>query len=101
MPVQFRSQSITVPSGTGRRSIQGTATFPAAVLRAGAAVNGFKFDFLAEDEDRHINEVEADTDVVSVSGNTVTFRVECQYADKNFDDPYQGYVTALIIAETA
>jgi hypothetical protein len=43
--------------------------------------------------------IEADTDVVSISGNTVTFRVECQYADQNFDDPYSGFVTALVIAD--
>jgi hypothetical protein len=99
MPVQFRTASITVPSGTGRRSIEGTATFPATVVRAGAALNGFQFDYLSDDH--HLNIIEADTDVVSISGNTVRFRVECQYADKNFDDSYQGFVTALIIAETA
>ena len=43
--------------------------------------------------------IEADTDIVSISGNKVTFRVECNYADKNFDDSYKGYVTALVIAE--
>ena len=43
--------------------------------------------------------IEADTDIVSINGTEVTLRVECNYADKNFDDPYQGYVTALVIAQ--
>jgi hypothetical protein len=98
MPVQFQTQSVTVPSGTGRRTIQGTATFPSAVLRAGVALNGFALDYV--NSDHHINIVEADTDIVAVAGTTVTFQVECHYADQNFDDAYQGYVTALVIAET-
>ncbi len=34
-----------------------------------------------------------------ISGNTVTFRFQCNYADRNLDDPYQGYATVLVIAE--
>ena len=94
---EFRTVSINVPSGTGRRSIQGTATFGSKVLRATVALNGFKLDYV--NSDHHINIVEADTDIVSISGNIVTFRIQCNYADKNFDDPYQGYVTATVIAE--
>ncbi|MEV6277020.1 hypothetical protein [Nocardia sp. NPDC051832] len=99
MAVQFATSSITVPSGTGRRTLQGSVTFNATVLRAGVALNGFKLDF--DSDDHHINVVEADTDIVAISGNTVRFQVECHYADKNFDDKYQGYVSTLVIAETA
>ncbi|MCZ6814860.1 MAG: hypothetical protein O7F14_12495 [Alphaproteobacteria bacterium] len=94
---EFRTVSINIPPGTGRRSIEGNATFSATVRRASVALNGFKLDYVSSDH--HINIAEADTDIVSISGNTVTFRVQCNYADKNFDDPYQGYVTALVIAE--
>ena len=99
MPVHFATPSLTIPSGTGRRHIEGTASFPATVLRAGVALNGFKLDYVSDDH--HINIAEADTDIVSVSGTTVTFAVECDFNDKNFDDKYTGYVTALVIAETA
>ena len=99
MPVQFRNQSVTIPIGTGRRSIQSSVSFPATVLRAGVALNGFALDY--DSADHHINIVEADTDIVSVSGGTVTFQVECDYRDQNGDDKYSGYVTALVIAETA
>ena len=54
---------------------------------AGIALNGYRFDFL--DSDHHINVVEADTDLVSTTNRTVNFNVQCDYADKNFDDRYQ------------
>ena len=93
----FRTVPIQIPEGTGRRSIEGSATFRAPVRRASVALNGFKFDYV--NSDHHINVVEADTDIVSISDNKVTFRVKCNYADKNFDDPYSGYVTVQVIAE--
>ncbi len=97
MAIEFRTSSVAIPSGTGRRSINGSATFGSSVRRANVALNGFKLDYA--NSDHHINVVEADTDIVSVSGNTVNFRVECSYADKNFDDAYSGYITALVVAE--
>jgi hypothetical protein len=97
MPVAFQTSSITIPSGTGRRTIPGSATFDSRVIRAGVALKGFNLDYISDDH--HSNVVEADTDIVSISGNTVTFQVECNYADKNFDDPFQGYVNVLVIAE--
>ena len=97
MAIEFRTSSVAIPNGTGRRSIAGSAAFSSPVVRASVAMNGFKLDYASSDH--HINIVEADTDIVSISGNTVNFRVECSYADKNFDDAYSGYVTALVIAE--
>lgn len=93
----FRTISLGVPAGTGRRSIEGSVVFGSRVFQAGVMMNGFKFDYV--NSDHHINTLEADSDIVSISGNTVTIRVECNYADKNFDDPYYGYVTATVIAE--
>ena len=95
--LDFRTISLSVPAGTGRRRIQGSVQFRSRVLHAGVALNGFKFDYV--NSDHHINVLEADTDVVSVAGNTVTIRAECNYADKSFDDSYFGYVTATVIAE--
>ena len=79
MAVEFRTSSVSIPNGKGRRSIEGNATFSAPVKRASVAMNGFKLDYASKDH--HINVVEADTDVASISGNTVTFRVECSYAE--------------------
>ena len=100
MPVSFRNPSITIPSGTGRRAIPGSATFGSRVIGAGVGLNGFMLDFDV-DGDRHINVLEVDVDFVSIIGNTVNFVVECQYADVNFDDPYKGYVTVFVVAEVA
>ena len=97
MAVDFRTSSLGIPTGTGRRSIEGTVTFGSPVRDASVALNGFKLDYAVSDH--HINILEADTDIVSISGNKVTFRIECNYADKNFDDAYQGYITALVIAD--
>lgn len=97
MSVDFRTVSVTIPKGTGSRSIDGKAKFNSKVLRAGVALNGFKLDYSSKDH--HVNIVEADTDFVSIKEDTVNFRVECFLADKNLDDPYSGYVTALVTAE--
>ena len=71
MPVDFRTVSITIPQGTGRRSIEGAAVFSSRVLRAGVALNGFNLDFVAPD--RPFNVIEADTDLLSIEQNTSTF----------------------------
>jgi hypothetical protein len=97
MPVEFREHSITVPSGTGRRRIRDFVTFGSNVIRVGIALNGFQLDYV--NSDHHINVVEVDTDIVAINGNAVTLQVECDYADKNLDDAYRGYVTVLVIAE--
>ncbi|MDJ0661813.1 MAG: hypothetical protein QNJ42_20365 [Crocosphaera sp.] len=97
MAIDFRTVSITIPQGTGRRSIDGAAVFNSTVLNAGVALNGFALDFTAPD--RPFNVMEADVDIVAITQNTVTFRVECQLADRNFDDPYSGYVTAMVTAD--
>jgi hypothetical protein len=102
MPVQFRTPSINIPSGTGRRTITAEQRFVGSqVLGAGVALNGFKLDYDVADGDHHLNLMEADTDVISFSGDKVNYRVEFELADKNFDDPYSGYITVLVIAEVA
>ena len=56
-----------------------------------------KLDFSSKDH--HINIVEVKTSLTSFDGKRVNFRVECEYADKNFDDPYKGEVDVLIMAD--
>jgi hypothetical protein len=102
--VEFRRQTITIPSGTGRRTFTSTANFGSNVLRAGVALNGFDLDFSPSGTtgqvDRHINVLEVVTNLGATgAANTITFSVTCQYADVNFDDPYQGYISVLAIAE--
>jgi hypothetical protein len=97
MALDFRRKRVTIPSGTGRRNINDFVTFGSPVRRAEVAVNGFQVDYV--NADHHINVVEIDTDITNIGGPTVNFRVEADYADKNFDDPYRGYVEVLVIAD--
>jgi hypothetical protein len=99
MPTDFRTVSLNIPTGTGRRTINSSVTFNSNVVRAAVVLNGFKLDYA--NEDHHINLLEADTDINTIIGRTVRFRVEANYADKNFDDPYSGFVSATVIAEVA
>jgi hypothetical protein len=99
MPVTFQTANIDIPPGVARqRTFSDSVTFGSRVRRAAVALNGFKLDFVG-DIDRHINVLEANADLVNVFGNSVNFSVTCQYADFNFDDPYQGFITVLVIAE--
>lgn len=97
MALDFRRRTVSIPSGVGRRSINDSVTFASRVNRAEVALNGFKLDYISEDH--HINVVEIDTDVLGISTNTVNFRIQCDYADKNFDDRYRGYIEVLVIAD--
>jgi hypothetical protein len=98
MTLRFFRTSLSIPSGAGRKTFGDTVDFPSNVIRADAALNGFKLDY-TEGGDRHINEVEVDIDVGPIQGTSVGFTIETQYADVNFDDPYSGYVTVLVIAD--
>ncbi len=49
MAVAFRTSSIGVPVGTGRRSLQGTVTFNSQVNSATSVLNGFRLDYQTSD----------------------------------------------------
>ena len=97
MPIAFRNRQVAIPAGTGRRDINDSVSFGSPVRSAAVTVNGFQLDYV--NADHHINVVEIDTDVSSISGNDVHFRVQADYADKNHDDSYRGYIEVLVIAD--
>jgi hypothetical protein len=92
----FRSVSITIPSGSGTKRINSSVTFNSNVRSAAVALNGFNLDYSTSDH--HINVVEADLDIVQISGRTVFIAADTRYADQNFDDSYSGFVTAVVTA---
>jgi hypothetical protein len=98
MAIEFIRRTVEIPRGRGRRSINDAADFSRRIVRANVALNGFLLEF--SHADHHISVIEVDTDIVGVDGHRATFRVECQYADKNFDDEYFGRVEVLVIADT-
>jgi hypothetical protein len=77
--------------------LSGVHDFGRTVNSAAAALNGFKLDYASDDH--HINVIEANTAVQNVSGTSVSYRVMCQFADKNFDDEYSGFIDVLLVAD--
>jgi hypothetical protein len=106
----YGSKTVTIPSGSGTKRlfrdnnpntindncVSCAVTFNSNVRSATVVLNGFNLDY--SNSDHHINVVEADLDIVQISGRTVYFAVDTQYADQNFDDSYSGFVTAVVIA---
>jgi hypothetical protein len=92
----FSSTTIIIPDGAGTKRVNSSVTFPSNVRSATVALNGFNLDYSSSDH--HINVIEADVDVRSISGRTVFIAADTQYADQNFDDRYHGWVTATVIA---
>ena len=97
MAVEFRTTKIDVPKGRKRRQLNGSVSFQRKVRVANIALRGFLLDFSTSDH--HINVVEVTTDFAGTEGEIVRFRVNCQYADRNFDDIYFGHVDVLVIAD--
>jgi hypothetical protein len=95
MAVEFITTRVDVPRGRGRRQLNGSVPFQVRV--ANIALRGFLLDFVSSDH--HINVVEVTTDFAGTEGEIVRFRVNCQDADKNFDDEYFGHVDVLVIAD--
>ena len=90
MAVEFRTTTIDVPKGRRRRELIGKVSFQRKVRVANIALRGVLLDFVTSDH--HINVVEVTTDFAGTEGEIVRVRVNCQYADKNFDDEYFGHV---------
>ena len=99
MTIAFRTVSITIPGGAGRKSIPGVAVFGSSVLSAGVALNGFFLRY--DDSDGNLFLIETDTDFISLDGNIVNFRVECNLRDSSISKSYSGYITALITADVS
>ena len=97
MTLAFEKRTISIPNGTGLRTINDTVSFDSRVRRAEVAISGFRLDY--RNADHHIDTVEIDVDLLSRAGNDVSFRVRADYADQNNDDLYRGRVEVLVIAD--
>jgi hypothetical protein len=97
MAVAFLNRRVEVPRGKGRRELHDSVSFQGKVRVAEVALRGFLLDFVTSDH--HINVVEVATEFAGTEGEIVRFRVDCQYADKNEDDQYSGFVDVLVIAD--
>ena len=106
MAIKFKKQRINIPLGRGRRGnpreFPGSFEFDSRVLSSEIILGGFKFDF--KSDDHHINEIEINPVKIGRTppdpeGNKIFFNLECQYADKNFDDKWSGYIDLIAIAD--
>jgi hypothetical protein len=75
--------------------------FSSPVQSAAVVLNGFGFNYLTSDS--HTDVVEADVDFVKIGSapnesDKVYIAFETQYHDKDTFSPYNGYVTATVIA---
>ena len=77
-----------------------TVPFNTRVLRAEAMLKGFNIKYT--NGDHHVLEEEIDLDS-TFSGNAVTVTASFLLRDSsgNIDDPFRGFVEAVVIAETA
>jgi hypothetical protein len=77
----------------------GEHTFNRRIRRATSAINGFELYFT--DSDHHIQNilVGCDTIIDDADVGTVTARIKLKFADRNFDDPVDGWVTVVIFAD--
>lgn len=102
MAIDFQRQRATFPSTTGRaQSADLTFVFPSTVRKAESAINGYSLGFSGVDH--HLFRAQVDTTVTSVSLNTVRVRVDYALRDSSgfFDDPYDGFVDVMVIADRA
>jgi hypothetical protein len=97
MAVEFITKRIEFLRVTGPQHLNDSVSFQRKVRVANIALRGFLLDFVTSDH--HINVVEVTTDLAGTEGEIVRFRVNCQYADRNFDDLYSGHVDVLVIAD--
>jgi hypothetical protein len=99
MPVRFKSKRITIPAGSGAKSIPGTVRFDSDVIDSEFVLAGFRFNFRSKDH--HIDEVEIDfvrVGQIPPDNRAVHFLLECRYEDKNGDDSWDGHVDLVVVA---
>jgi hypothetical protein len=102
MAIRFQTQRIDFRTVTGSENTSDryNVTFPSRVLNVGTAINGFNTYYT--NGDHHIKSLKIDVNPPSITDRTVTVSATILLRDDsgNIDDPYDGYVDVLLIAET-
>ena len=102
MALEMRQITIHFDTTSGRKQREeATAVFSARVEKAEAMLKGFNLRYA--NGDHHVLEQEIDLDITQVNNNTVTVAADFLLRDGsgNIDDPYRGFVQAVVIADTA
>ena len=99
MALEFREGWITFPAATGRRQrASRTVTFSGTINAYQVALKGYNIRY--DDTAHHILELELDLDSTR-SGNTITVNGDFVLRDSsgNFDDPYEGWMNFVVMAD--
>ncbi len=102
MALEFRQVTIHFDPTRGRKQRESqTVTFNSTVQKAEAMLKGFRLRY--DNGDHHVLEQEVDLDITSISGNAVTVAADFLLRDNsgNIDDPFSGFVQAVVVADTA
>lgn len=100
MALALKSLTITFDTTAGiKQRESATAVFGGTVKSAQAALKGFNCTYPTQERKFHSQEI--DLDITSITGNTVTVAADFLIRDKsgNIDDPFKGWVEAVIIAD--
>ena len=100
--IDFREVTINFDSTRGRTQREsGTATFGGRVLKAQAFLNGFDIGY--NNGDHEILRQKIDLYVTRINNNRVDIAADFLLRDGsgNIDDPYSGWVQAVVIADVA
>lgn len=101
MAIEFREVTIRFDPTRGQKQRESqTVSFNSRVQKAQAMLKGFRAEY--NNGDHHVWQQEIDLDT-RVSGNTVTVAADFLLRDSsgNIDDPYSGWVQAVVVADTA
>ena len=77
----------------------GEHTFNRRIRKATAAINGFELYFAESDHHFQTILVGCDAIIDDAERGTVSARIKLKLADKNFDDPVDGWVTVVLFVE--
>ncbi|MCP3999891.1 MAG: hypothetical protein GY727_03175 [Gammaproteobacteria bacterium] len=99
MALQFREGWITFPTATGRRQrVSSNVTFSGNINSYQVVMKGYNIRY--DNGDHHVLELELDLDS-SRSGNNITVNGDFVLRDSsgNYDDPYEGWINFVVMAD--
>jgi hypothetical protein len=99
---EIRTISFTFPrtEGSGPQTASQSVRFPRDVVNAAVGITGYSIGFSGDDH--HVGRMEVAIES-EVTGQAVQVNARLGLRDwsGNWDDPYEGWITAAVIAELA